>query len=326
MMHRGFFNACRVLAAAAICAWTGLSGAAAGDPAARTRVVATLFPLYDFARIIGHDRVQVSLLLPPGVEPHAFEPKPSDVAKVAQADVFITTGPAMEPWAEKIVKGLRHPKLLVVDASQGIALMKMEGGQDEAGHSPGRESRPGHDHGLRDVDPHIWLDLENAAMMVDTLTDALVRARPLDEALFRKNAEAYKAELRALDDAFAAGLSKCPKREFIHAGHYAFGYLARRYHLTYRAAQGFVPDSEPTARQLAILARQVRASGLKVVFFEELVEPRVARTVAREADAELLMLHGAHNLTRQDFDKGANFISIMQGNLVNRKRGLECPP
>lgn len=324
-MHQKFFNACVVLVAVAVAGLPGPAGTASGQDAP-TRVVTTLFPLYDFARNIGQDKIDVSLLLPPGVEPHAFEPKPSDIAKVARADVFIYTGKSMEPWAEKIIKGVGDSKLRVVDSSKGISLMKMGGGESGAGPAKGKPGDPGHGHGSRSVDPHIWLDFANAQKMVDSITDTLVFARPADEAVLRQNAEAYKEKLRALDSTFAAELLKCPKREFIHAGHYAFGYLARRYHLIYMAAQGFGPDSEPTAKQLAALARQVKSHGLNAVFYEELVEPRIARTVAKETGAELLMLHGAHNLSRQEFEKGASFIGLMQANLVNLKRGLGCQP
>jgi zinc transport system substrate-binding protein len=292
----------------------------------KTRVVATLFPLYDFARNIGQNKIDLTMLLPPGVEPHAFEPKPSDIARVAQAEVFIYTGKAMEPWAEKILKGVGNPNLRVVDASKGIALMKMEKSEAEKGRVKGQQTHHHRDDALHGVDPHIWLDFANSQQIVGTIADALALARPADERLLRQNAEAYKEKLRALDDRFMAELSQCPKREFIHAGHYAFGYLARRYQLTYVAAQGFVPDSEPTAKQIAALASQVQSRGLKVVFYEELVEPRVARTVARETGAELLMLHGAHNLSRQEFEKGTSFIDLMQGNLTHLKRGLGCQP
>lgn len=324
-MHRKFFNACAVLAIMVAAGWPGLAGTAAG-PETRARVVTTLFPLYDFARSVGQEKIDVALLLPPGVEPHAFEPKPSDIAKVAQADVFIYTGKAMEPWAAKIITNVGNSKLRVVDSSKGIALMEMNGGAGGASLVKGRPAAPAHGHGFRGVDPHIWLDFANALQMVDAIADALVRARPADEAVFRQNAETYKDQLRALDSSFATQLAKCPQREFIHAGHYAFGYLARRYHLTYRAAQGFDPDSEPTAKQLAALARQVQSAGLNAVFYEELVEPRVARTVARETGAELLMLHGAHNVSRDEFQKGISFIGIMQANLINLKRGLGCQP
>jgi len=324
-MHQRFFRACLVLAIVAVAGWPGLARTAAGQEA-RTRVVTTLFPLYDFARSVGQEKIDVVLLLPPGVEPHAFEPKPSDIAKVAQADVFIYTGEAMEPWAEKVIKSVGRSRLRVVDASKGIALMKIGGGEAGTGPVKGQPTDAGHGHGSRNVDPHIWLDFANAQAMVDSITEALVRARPAGEALFRQNSEVYKEKLRALDRTFATELSNCPKREFIHAGHYAFGYLARRYGLTYMAAQGFDPDSEPTAKQLAALARQVKSAGLNIIFYEELVEPRMARTVARETGAGLLMLHGAHNLSREEFEKGASFIGLMQANLVNLKRGLGCQP
>jgi zinc transport system substrate-binding protein len=323
-MSKRSVKALAVLASVLWGMWSSSVAASGSD--GKARVVTTLFPLFDFARNIGGDRIDVSLLLPPGVEPHAFEPKPSDLAKTAKAEVFIYTGKAMEPWAEKIIKGVGTARLQIVDASKGISLMKPGGDDAGAGHLTGKGSAHHHDQDLKGADPHIWLDFANAQTIVDSITDALVHVRQADEAVFRQNAEAYKDRLRALDRAFATELPKCPKREFIHAGHYAFGYLARRYHLSYVAAQGFDPDSEPTAKQLAALARQVKSSGLKVVFYEELVEPRVARTVARETGAELLMLHGGHNLSRDEFEKGADFITIMQTNLVNLKRGLGCPP
>jgi zinc transport system substrate-binding protein len=324
-MHQRSFTACIVLALVAVAGWPGSVSTAAGAET-RTRVVTTLFPLYDFARNIGRDKVDVVLLVPPGVEPHAFEPKPSDMVKIAQADVFIYTGKAMEPWAEKIIASLGRSKLRVVDSSKGIALMKRDGGETGVGAVKSQAADPGPGRGPRGVDPHIWLDFANAQQMVDSITDALVMARPADEAVLRQNAETYKNELRALDHTFAVELAKCPKREFIQAGHYAFGYLARRYHLTYMAAQGFDPDSEPTAKQLAALTQQIKSAGLNVVFYEELVEPRIARTVAKETGAELLMLNGAHNLSREAFEKGQSFIDIMQANLINLKRGLGCQP
>jgi zinc transport system substrate-binding protein len=324
-MRSQFFSVRAAWMALVVLGLTVCCGSASAQET-RTRVVTTLFPLFDFARNIGQDKLDLSMLLPPGVEPHAFEAKPSDMARVSQAEVFIYTGNAMEPWAERIVKGVGNPRLRVVDASKGIALMKMEGGEAGTGPVKSEETHRHRDPGLQGADPHIWLDLANAQQIVDTIADALVLARPVDERLLRQNAEVYKEKLRALDGRLTAELSKCPKREFIHAGHYAFGYLARRYNLTYVSAQGFVPDSEPTAKQLASLARQVQSRGLNVVFYEELVEPRIARTVAKETGAELLMLHGAHNLSKQDFDKGASFIGIMQDNLTHLKRGLGCQP
>jgi len=299
----------------------------------KVNVITTLFPLYDFARTIGQDRVEVSLLLPPGVEAHSFEPKPSDIVKVSAADLFIYTGKFMEPWVETVLTGVINPKLKVVDASVGIPLLtaESEAHEHEAGHEQGETAATGetgkdgrHRLGRTDVDPHIWLDLGNAAKMVDTIAAGLVEVDPAHKALFAKNAEEYKKELAALDARFRNELSRCAKREFIQGGHFTFGYLARRYNLTYIAALGFTPDSQPSPRQLMALSKQIKEHGLKYIYYEELMQPRVAETLARETGAALLMLHGAHNVSKEELGRGVTFLAIMEQNLANLKVGLQC--
>ena len=298
----------------------------------KVKVIVTLFPLYDFARTIGQDRVEVSLLLPPGVEAHSFEPKPSDIVKISGADLFIYTGKFMEPWVESVLKGVTNPKLKVVDTSVGIPLLaedaeehEHEGGDKHGESGKHGEKEEGHDHhGHADVDPHIWLDLGNAATMVDTIATGLVEVDSAHRDLYTRNAEEYKTKLTALDARFRTELSQCPKREFIEGGHSAFGYLARRYNLTYVAALGFTPDSQPSPRQLMALSKQIKEHGLKHVYYEELMEPRVAETLSRETGATLLMLHGAHNVSKEELERGVTFLAIMEQNLANLKVGLQC--
>jgi zinc transport system substrate-binding protein len=280
---------------------------------ARVVIVTTLFPLYDFAGNIGRGRVDVSLLLPPGVEAHAYEPKPSDIARISSADLFVYTGNFMEPWVGDVLKGINNPRLKVVDCSAGIDLIRDEPAQDEHGH--------GHAGGL---DPHIWLDLGNARKMSSSIAMALVDIDPGGRETYEANARAYDRVLSSLDDRYRETLSSCPRKEFIHGGHYAFGYLARRYGLHYIAAQGFSPDSEPTPRQLAAMTRTIRGHSLKYIFTEELVEPRVARTLARETGAEVLTLHGAHNISREELEGGIGFAGIMEQNLENLRKALGC--
>jgi zinc transport system substrate-binding protein len=297
------------------------------------KVIATLFPLYDFARAIGQDRVEVSLLLPPGVEAHSFEPKPSDIVKIRGADLFVYTGKFMEPWVEAVLKGVTNPRLKVVDASVGIPLLTAasEAHGHEAGHEQGETAEKGktREDGARhpghtDVDPHIWLDLGNAATMVETIAAGLTEVDAVHKDLFTRNAEEYKKKLAALDARFRNELSRCAKRELIQGGHFTFGYLARRYNLTYIAALGFTPDSQPSPRQLIALAKQIREHGLRHIYYEELMEPRVAETLSRETGATLLMLHGAHNVSKEELERGATFLAIMEQNLANLKVGLQC--
>jgi zinc transport system substrate-binding protein len=281
-------------------------------------VVTTLFPLYDFARAIGGDRADVSLLLPPGIEPHTFEPKPADVMTVNKADIFVFTNEYMEPWAKSFISGLPTNNITVVDTSRGVTLLKA-GPEEE---HEGEHGDDHHHHGGKD--PHIWLDFANAQIMVDNIATAMVAKDPANRDYYTARAETYKAGLKKLDDEFRTGLSTCGKRVLLHGGHYAFGYLARRYGLQYRSASAVNADAEPTPTKLADLVKLMRANGLKYVYSEELLSTRSAETIAKECGATVLMLHGAHNISRDDLAQGVTFISLMKKNLEQLRIGMQC--
>jgi zinc transport system substrate-binding protein len=273
-------------------------------------IVTTLFPLYDMAKHIGADKVVVSMLLPPGMEPHTFEPKPGDIMKINEADVFVYTGRFMEPWAEDIIKGVINKKLIVVDASKGTRMIPAVF-HDE-------------DEPVGALDPHIWLDFDNARIMAENIAEALEARDPADTAYFRQNLADYNKQLTKLDASFRTALSTCKRREIVYGGHYAFGYLAKRYGLKYLAAQGVSPDAEPTANDLARLVDQIKKDHIKCVFYEELTSPKIAETIAGETHAKLLLLNAAHNLSKDQFEHGVSFFEILHADLDNLKIGLEC--
>jgi zinc transport system substrate-binding protein len=284
-------------------------------------VVTTLFPLYDFARNVAGDKASVSLLLPPGTEPHSFEPRPKDIARINNADLFIYTGPFMEPWAGRVLNGIDRSHTIAVDASSGITLQAPK----SAGHDHGHGDKD-HNSGQHRYDPHIWLDFVNAQKMVDTIAQALSRKDPAHATLFSENAAAYKAKLADLDRRYKERLDRCATKAFVHGGHYAFGYLANRYGLVYISAYEGSPNAEPTPRRLAYLKGAIQKNDLKSLFYEELITPRIAETLSRETGASLLKLHGAHNISRDDLERGVTFISLMEENLNNLGAGLNCPP
>jgi zinc transport system substrate-binding protein len=280
-------------------------------------IVTTLFPLYDFARNIGQERADVSLLLPPGVEPHSFEPKPKDIVRIHEADLFVWTGGFMEPWAEAILKGVDREKVLVIDTSKGITLLpEKEGDGHKAHKDKGRRSE--------EMDPHIWLDFGNCEKMVDAIVQGFVKKDPAHKAFYERNGSAYKAKLQTLDERFRTALGTCETRVFVHGGHFAFNYLAARYNLRYVSVYGFSPDSEPSPKHLAEIISLLRRDKLKYIYYEELINPRVAEMIAREAGAQVLPLNGAHNVSREEMDKGIAFIDIMLQDLENLKKGLGC--
>lgn len=290
-------------------------------PAVGLQVVTTLFPLYDFARTIGGDKAQVTMLLPPGVEPHTFEPRPEDMIRINRAGLFIYTSKYMEPWAEKIITGINSKSVRVVNAGERVTYMVGAGG---GGHDPEERGEPERLHDHTGMDPHIWLDFANASLMVDTILDGFIAADPGNGDVYRQNAATLKSRLTALDQRYRKSLSSCSSRKLLHGGHYTFGYLARRYNLDYHALSGISSDAEPSAERMAALVREIKSSGAKYLFAEELLSPRLTETLAEEAGVGVLMLHGAHNLSRDDQARNVTFFDLMERNLIQLQKGLEC--
>ena len=283
----------------------------------KLKVVATLFPLYDFARQVGREKIEVNLLLPPGVEAHAFEPRPADIKRIQDSDIFLFTNKLMEPWVGGLLKGIDTRSLTIVDTSKGITLLQRSSkhGDEERAHAD--ESG--------NADPHIWLDLSNAMRMVDMIASQFIVKDPRDKDFYAKNADEYKKKLEELDKKYKNTLSYCRNRVIVHAGHFAFGYLTKRYGITYVSAyKGFSPDAEPTPRRLVEITKNVRKYGVNYIYYEELAAPRVAEVIANETGCGLLLLHGAHNVTREEMESGVTFISLMEKNLENLKAGLQC--
>ncbi|MEW6001755.1 MAG: zinc ABC transporter substrate-binding protein [Nitrospirota bacterium] len=276
----------------------------------KLKVITTLFPLYDMAKHIGADKAAVSLLLPPGVEAHSFEPKPSDIVKINEADVFVYTGKFMEPWAEDVIKGTVNKNLIVIDASRGT---KMISGVFHDADKPAGS-----------LDPHIWLDFDNAKIMVKNILQAFQLKDTANKDFYEQKANDYINKLTELDTSYKTTLATCKYKEIVYGGHYAFGYLAKRYGLKYLAAQGVSPDAEPTANDLVKLVEQIKKDKIKYVFYEELTSPKIAETIAGETDAKILLLNAAHNLSRDQFDQGLSFFDILKGDLDNLRVGLEC--
>ena len=274
----------------------------------RLAVVTTLFPLYDFAKNVAGGRADVSLLLPPGVEPHGFEPRPADIVKLNTADLFIYTSPDMEPWAQVLIHGVQNEKLEVIQAGAGIL--------PESSHSADAQRHA--------VDPHIWLDFAMAVKMVETIRDGFILKDPSGRKIYEKNAADYSERLKTLDDRYRKGLQSCEKRILVNGGHFAFAYMAKRYGFRYVSVYGVSPDAEPTAANLAGITKLLRDNGLRVLFHEELINPKVARMLSNETGVALLKLQPAQNLTKEQFDRRETFLSLMEENLENLRTGMQC--
>lgn len=283
-------------------------------------VLATIFPVYDMARTVAGSKVQVRLLTPPGAEAHSFEPKPSDIIAAGKARAFIYTNDVMEPWAKRFAASAAGKGTLVIEAGAGIPLMS--GQEEEADEVHARHEHSHHHHAQGD--PHIWLDLDNAAKMAVNIARGLGEKDPANKEYYAANAAQFAADLKKLDARYRTALATCKRRDVIYVGHLAFAYMAKRYNLAFTSAQGVMPEAEPTPAKLAALTKQLKKSGAKYVFAEDAVAGRFAAAVAGETGAAVLRLNPVHEIKKNDFASGANFISIMDRNLAALEQGLEC--
>jgi len=286
--------------------------------AERFSIVTTIFPLKEFAQAVGGERVSVHLLLPPGAEPHTWDPRPSDIVKLSHADVFIYIGAEMEPWIHGILKSLDNPTLQIIEASHAIPLISTNKAHHHGEHSHKEELTHG------GVDPHIWLNFEYDQKTVDNISSAFSKKDPEGAEYYRKNAEEYKEKLKNLDLKFKKELRICECKAFILGSHAAFAYMAKRYGLQQISLYGVSPNSEPTPKKMAEVIALAKKYQVRAIYFEELVSDKLAKAIAKEVGAKTLVLNPGANLTKTQIESGVTFLSLMEKNLENLKYGLIC--
>ena len=259
--------------------------------------MASIFPLADFARNVGGDRVEVVTLLPPGVSPHVYEPTPEKVKDLAKARLFIKNGAGLEFWAEKLVNAVASSELVVVDTSAGVELLA------EAGEEGGN--------------PHIWLDPLLAQKQVKDIRDALIQVDPQNKDYYEANAASYLAELAALDTELQQRISQFRFKAFI-SFHAAWSYFALRYGLMEEGVIEESPGREPSAALIKELIDKVKELGVKAVFAETQFNPKAARAIADESGAEVVTLDPLGGGSGRD-----SYFKMMRYNVEQMARVME---
>ncbi|NPB08916.1 MAG: zinc ABC transporter substrate-binding protein [Thermodesulfobacteria bacterium] len=274
--------------------------------AARPILMASIFPLYDLARELGGQEVEVHLLLPPGADPHSWEPTPRDLLLLRRAQMLLAVGSGLEPWLEDLLAALPKEQLKVLLLSEGAPLLSLEHG----------------DHGF---DPHLWLDFRWDAVFVRRLGEELARLDPRHRDLFLHRAQDAAQRLLALDQRFRETISRCRYRLLLIAGHAAFGYWERAYGLRQVSLAGLSPEAEPTPRALREAIRLVRETKVPAVFYEEPSSRRFAEMIARETGVSVYYLTPGASPTKEELEGGVTFFSLMERDLAHLRRGLSCP-
>ncbi len=269
------------------------------------QVIASFYPLYFFTSVIGGDKVNVTNLTPSGSEPHEYEPTVQDIAKIESSALLVLNGGNLEVWAEDIKPELTSKNVMVVTA--GEELIDREVVED----------------GEMIRDPHIWLSPRLAKVEVINITNALIKIDPSNKDYYDSNSRSLIMRLEALDTAYSEGLRTCASKDIITA-HEAFGYLADNYGLKQVTITGISPDEEPSTKKLTELTDFIRRNNIKYIFFESLVSPKLAETLAQETGAQTLILDTVEGISEEDMEAGKDYFTQMEMNLANLKLALQC--
>ncbi len=277
-----------------------LIGAAPAVAEPRLKAVATFSILGDFVREVGGDAVEVTTLVGPDADAHTYQPRPTDARTLATAQVLVSNGLGFEGWIDRLIKSSNTRALNVV-ATKGIKPLKMEA--------------EGHDHGHAEADPHAWQSVTNAKIYVANIRDALAAAAPADADGFKSRANAYLADLDALEREVRAAIETIPEsRRKVISTHSAFGYFAAAYGIEFIAPLGVSTESEASARDIARIITQVRAARIPAVFLENITDPRLMGRIAAETGARVGGTLYSDSLTGEKGDS-PTYIAMVRHNI-----------
>ena len=302
----------------------------------KLKVVAAVFPAYDFARAAGGALADVELLLPPGAESHSYEPTPADILAVQNCDLFIYLGGESDAWVDTILSSIdmRGQVLRMVDCVELLEEETVEGMQEAPGHDHDHhdheEDEDHHheedDHGLGAVvgmDEHVGTSPKNAAAITRTIGAALGEADPANSAAYAAAAENYARQIESLDREFAAFFDSRPDRTIVFGDRFPLRYFAEEYGLDYYAAfPGCGTQTEPSAATVAFLTDKVRREQLPTVWYIEFSNHLVADSIAEAAGVGTAMFHTCHNVSSDDLNSGATYLSLMRRNLETLRENM----
>ncbi|MCW3816755.1 metal ABC transporter substrate-binding protein [Micromonospora sp. DR5-3] len=299
--------------AAALLALGGVAacsdGGGGGSDPERVDVVAAFYPLQFLAEQIGGDAVKVTNLTKPGAEPHDLELNPRQVGQVSDAELIVFLA-GFQPAVDEAVQQNGGDRTFDVATVQPL--------RDAAAGGHQHEGEDGHAEESGGKDPHVWLDPTRLATIGDRLAERLGKADPDHAADFTARAKTLHATLEQLDADYAAGLKTCQRREMV-TSHTAFGYLAERYQLEQIGLTGLTPESEPSPQRLAEVTKEAREHGATTIFFETLVSPKVAETIAREVGAKTAVLDPIEGPPAE-----GDYLAAMRANLQTLRTALDC--
>jgi zinc/manganese transport system substrate-binding protein len=281
---------------------SAISPVSAQEKAAKLEVVATFSILGDFARNVGGNQVDVATLVGPNGDVHVYSPTPADAEAIRNARLVIVNGLGLEGWLPRLIESSGGNATTVV-ATHGIVPRKLAAGEILS-------------RGLGAADPHAWQSVPNAAIYVGNIRDAMVAADPANATTYRANAAAYLTKLEALDHDVREAVARIPiRRRKVISTHDAFGYFAAAYDITFIAPEGVSTETEPSARDIAMIIVQIKKERIPAVFLENVSDPRIMRQIASETGAAIGGTLYSDSLTKED-GEAPTYIAMVRHNIT----------
>ncbi len=266
-------------------------------------VSVTFNAMKEFVAAIGKDKVEIATIIPDGMEPHDFEPKAQDLARLSAAQVFVYSGLGMEAWAEEAIKAADNAELIVVEASKGADAIANEKPEEIEEHGQ--------------YDPHIWLSLKGAQLEAKNIKDALVQADPANKEYYETNCDNFVSELEELYNEYNEKFQSAEKKNFV-TGHAAFGYLCRDFGLEQNSVEDTFAEGEPSAQQLTELVEYCRDNEVTAIFAEEMASPDVSQTLANEVGAKVETIY-----TMEGNEDDLTYLERIEDNLAKIYESLK---
>ena len=270
----------------------------------KIKIYTSIYPLYDFAKKVGGDKVDVINLVPAGTEPHDWEISTSDIVNLEKADMLIYNGAGIENWTDKVINTLENKDIVYVKTSEGLDIHKIDDRNNQENNKSDNRSH----------DPHTWLSIKNAKQEMENIKNALVKYDPDNADYYKDNYEKYAKKFDELDKKYFDTLGPIKNKTIIVA-HEAFGYLCEEYDINQEGIEGLTPDSEPDPARMREIIKFAKKNNLNTIFFEELVSPKVAQTIAKEINAKTEVLNPLEGLSEKQINSGEDYFSVMEKNL-----------
>ena len=300
----------------------------------KLKVVTTIFPIYDFTRNIAADNVNLQMIIKPGIEIHSFNTTPADVIDIQNADVFIYIGGESEAWAEKIVSSMdtNNKKIVrLIDYVKALDEEIVEGMEHDIDHNHEEEANhEEHENHIEEshthegvYDEHIWTSPKNAQLMVTAICNALSEIDANNADIYKANADKYNQELTVLDEEIRNAVNSSKRKNIVFGDRFPFRYLAEEYGLEYRAPfTGCSSQVDASPKTIAYLMNYIKDNKIPYLYYIELSNEKIANTLIEQTGAEKLKLHSGQNVSKEEFDSGVTYLSIMRDNLESLKKGL----